>query len=86
MSSVQPLLDAAGRRRSPATTPGAGTDQGTHRVAVIDDDREPHQGSPPPTSRPGGLKPAQRDHTVPHSGPAPSGPSARERHGPKPQV
>ena len=25
MSSVQPLLDAAGRRRSPASTPGFGT-------------------------------------------------------------
>ena len=42
MSSFQPLVDAAGRRRSPATTPGFRA--GIHRVT--------RANATPPTPRP----------------------------------
>lgn len=35
MSSVQPLLDAAGRRRSPATTPGARRDSPAQQLVAV---------------------------------------------------
>ena len=44
------------RRRLPL--PPARQDQGAHRVAITDDDPQPHQASPPPTRRRGGLKQA----------------------------
>ena len=43
MSSIQPLLDAAGRRRSPATMPGARA--GTPRATKADATRRTRQRS-----------------------------------------
>jgi hypothetical protein len=54
MSSVQPLLDAAGRRRSPATTPGfhAGIGPLTTRASATPPTHQPSMRSWPSCAKP----------------------------------